>query len=147
VPTRTVRNADRRRIEFAEGTIPLRSLGDIFCADGETAILVRVAVNQKLRRDQHEANAFWVADAKLSMRGKFTFLHVALQNRKTGDRENVAFTLDAPTQSLAQEGQEEFSNFVDALGISLPEDADQLRGHAGTFEWQGGVRHFKRWPA
>jgi hypothetical protein len=141
-----VEPGERRRLRFNEGPRQIRAVGDIFCPDIEVACLAREAINEKLQRDRDEDNAFFVADASVSRRVRYLFVRVTIQNRKSGERERIAFTVEAPRAELQEEGQQEFMHFIDALGVSVPEDVERLRGCTATFEWRNGSRIFKRWP-
>lgn len=147
VPTRAERTPEGRRIRFAEGKRELRQFGDIFCADPTIAGLVRKALNEKFSRERDAANAFKVISANVSSRRRFSFLHVGIANLLTGASETLSFTLEAPAYYVQKDGQEEFSRFIDALGLTEIEDSDLLVGRIATFEGAGEGRIFKRWPA
>ncbi len=146
-PTRIERTAEGRRIRFAEGGGELRRVGDIFCANSETAGLVRQALTEKFERDRAAANAFRVVSATVSNRRRFCFLHVTVANVATGGSETLSFTLEAPSYDVQKDGQAEFGRFIDALGLTEVDDSDLLVGRTATYEGAGEARIFRRWPA
>ncbi|WLR98614.1 hypothetical protein [Shinella sumterensis] len=146
-PTRIERTPEGRRIRFAEGKRELRQIGDIFCANSETAGLVREAINEKLERDRAAANAFKVVSAAVSSRLRYCFIHVTVASVATGATETLSFTLEAPGYDVQRDGQAEFGRFVDALGLTEIDDSDLLVGRTATFEGAGESRIFRRWPA
>jgi hypothetical protein len=147
VPTRTERTSEGRRIRFAEGKRELQRAGDVFCADVETAGLVRDALNEKFSRERDAANAFRVVSATVSSRRCYCFLHVTVVSVATGSTETMSFTLEAPDYEVQRDGQAEFGRFIDALGLTEIEDSDLLVGRTATFEGAGESRIFKRWSA
>ncbi|MGX5723386.1 hypothetical protein, partial [Shinella zoogloeoides] len=146
-PTRIERTPKGRRIRFTEGKRELRQTGDIFCANSETAGLVREALNEKFERDRAAANAFRVVSATVSQRQRFFFLHVTVASVATGATETLSFTLEAPDCHVQDDGQAEFGRFVEALGLSSVDDTHELVVQTATFEGTGDARVFKRWPA
>lgn len=146
-PTKVERTSDGRRLRFAEGSRELRQAGDIFCADPETAGLVREALNEFFERKRAEASAFRVTSAKVSRRQAYLFLCVEITGIRSGVTETVSFTLEAPDQEVQREGQAEFNQFIDALGLSLCGDSDEIVGRTATFESASEGHVFKRWAA
>jgi len=146
-PTRIERTPEGRRIRFAEGKRELPRAGDIFCANSETAGLVREAINEKFARERDSVNAFRVVSATVSNRRCYCFLHVTVVNIATGSVDTMSFTLEAPDYDVQKDGQAEFGRFIDALGLMEIEDSDLLVGRTATFEGAGEARIFRRWPA
>lgn len=146
-PTRIERTPEGRRIRFAEGKRELRQIGDIFCANSETAGLVREAINEKFERDRAAANAFRVVSATVSSRRRYCFIHVTVASVATGGSETLSFTLEAPDYDVQKDGQAEFGRFIDALGLTEVEDSDLLIGRTATFMCCGEHRQYRRWSA
>lgn len=147
VPTRTERTPEGRRIRFSEGTRELRAAGDVFCADAETAGLVRQALTEHFERERADANAFRVVSANPSQRQRYLFLYVGIANMRTGAVDTVSFTLEAPDLHVQRDGQAEFVRFIDALGLTEIDDSDLLIGRTATFSGSGRGRVFRRWSA
>ncbi|WP_421579951.1 hypothetical protein [Shinella sp. M31] len=145
VPTRTEKTPEGRRIRFAEGKRELPQVGDIFCANSETAGLVRDALNEKFGRERDAVNAFRVVSANLSRRQRYLFLYVGIANMQTGSVDTVSFTLEAPDERVQRDGQAKFGRFVDALGLTEIADSDMLLGRAATMGGTGEARIFRRW--
>ncbi|MDX0065889.1 hypothetical protein GOB13_23460 [Sinorhizobium meliloti] len=146
-PAGVEKDGDLRRIRFAEGTRQLRSMGDIFCPDFEIAGFVRQALNEKLERDRDAANAFVVTGSRVSRRRCYLFLTVDARFLKSGGIEHFTFTLEAPSYEVQRDGQQEFAQFLSAVGLSSIEDSVELHGLEATLERRGDVVIFKRWAA
>jgi hypothetical protein len=114
----------------------MRSVGDIFVADLETAELVRAAINEKLARDEDatlRANAFRIFGATVSVVRKETIIKIA--GERLSDCETVSFdvVLESPDYRRQKAGQESFSDLCHAVGITEIEDAEQLHGKTATY--------------
>lgn len=111
------------------------------------ASFVREAINEKLGRERDLANAFRITITSLSRRNRFLFLRVFVAGVASGEPDCLEFTLEAPSYEVQKDGQQEFGQFLDAVGLTEIEDSDELVGLTATFERRQGRRVFKRWAA
>ena len=123
----------RRKISFVEGNREVRTRGDIFVADPAMAEFVRVAINEKLGRDAERP--FFVSSVKYSRgvgysrEAEILWAHICVQYSDNGERETLAFTLEAPDLKTQDEGRQAFWEFAESIGAA--DMADVQTGMTG----------------
>jgi len=117
----------RRKISFVEGNREVRTRGDIFVADPAMAEFVRVAINEKLERDAERP--FFVSSVKYSRGNGILWAHVCVQYSDNGERETLAFVLEAPELKTQDEGRQAFWEFAESIGAA--DMADVQAGMTG----------------
>ncbi|MBC7148051.1 MAG: hypothetical protein H5U22_01620 [Rhizobium sp.] len=126
-PDAIVASPGGRKIRFAEGNREVRTQGDIFVADPAIAEFVRVAINEKLARDAERP--FFVSSVKYSRGVGILWAHVCIQYSDNGERETLAFTLEAPDLKTQDEGRQAFWEFAESIGAA--DMADVQTGMTG----------------
>ncbi|AHG47893.1 hypothetical protein RLEG12_18525 [Rhizobium leguminosarum bv. trifolii CB782] len=122
-----------------------RVVGDVFCADIDTASFVKDAVQEKLARDAAAvaAGTFRIFGTDIRIKGGEAVLKLAAT--RLADSETLTFemVLESGDFTRQAEGQWLFTRLCRALRISDIEDADLLVGQvASVKELPGGSIDF-----